>query len=187
MNLPLVIVAAAGVMAMLASCASPYQTPAAQPTATPAEAAMANAVFQEVNAYRRTRGCAPVQRHQGLDGLARRHSQFLRANRGKFDINGKDLSHDGFDQRAVIAQRLYNIQSIGENLAAATIGGSAAAPFIVKLWANSPSHDHNMRNTWANTGIGVAIADDGKVFVTQIFGTQASSSHSDSRDRLRQH
>jgi uncharacterized protein YkwD len=55
---------------------------------------------------------------------------------------------------------------------AACSGGSAKAEFtLVKLWADSPNHEHNMTESWKFTGVGVCVDKDGMVFSTQLFGT----------------
>ena len=180
------IAALAALAVAVASCGNPYASPPSG-GATAAESALASAVFQQVESYRRSHGAGALLRHHGLDDLARQHSQFLRANQGKFSVNGPNLSHYGFEQRTLAAQRLYQINSIGENLASLTASSPAAAPIMLKLWVNSPSHKHNLCSDWAITGIGVAITDTGTALVTQIFGTRPGSSHTDMRDRLRQH
>lgn len=179
-------VALATFAAAVVSCGSSYTAPPATST-TAAESALASAVFQQVESYRRSHGGGALLRHHGLDGLARQHSEFLRANQGKFSVNGPNLSHFGFEQRALAAQRTCQINSISENLASLSPSGPSAAPAILKLWANSPTHEHNMSSNWAVSGIGVAITDQGTALVTQIFGTLPSNSVLDMRDRVRQH
>ncbi|MEO0017817.1 MAG: hypothetical protein RLZZ522_1100 [Verrucomicrobiota bacterium] len=179
-------VALAALAVAVASCGPPYATPPGG-GATAAESALASAVFQQVESYRRSHGGGVLLRHHGLDGLARRHSEFLRANQGKLSVNGPNLCHYGIEQRTLAAQCLYQINSIGENLARLNASSPAAAPAILKLWVNSPAHERNLRNDWTISGIGVAITDNGTALVTQIFGTRPSSSHTDMRARLRQH
>jgi uncharacterized protein YkwD len=188
MKMPIAAIAL-GIAAMGASisCGPAYNLDASHANSNPQETALANAMFQSVEAYRASRSCGVLQRHPGLDGLARQHSQFLRANRGKFALHGSDVGHFGFDQRILAADRLYHIKSIGENVATASSQGSSTADAIVKLWINSPPHDHNLRNSWVTTGIGVVIDEDGKAFVTQIFGTHANTSPREGLDRFKQH
>lgn len=180
------ITAVAVLSAVLVSCSAPYTNPPSGAMSA-AETALATAVFQQVEGYRRSHGCGALGRHAGLEGIARRHSEFLRANPGKFSVHGPNLSHYGFEQRTLTAQRLYQINCVGENLATLTSSGSAAAPAILKLWINSPTHERNMRSDWAITGIGVAITDDGTAIVTQLFGTEPGNSQLEMRDRLRRH
>lgn len=186
MKHPLTSIVAGVAIALLSSCGSSSVSQAPQAPSTAAESALASEIFQQVAAYRQARNCSPLMRHHGLDGLARQQSEFLRANRTQFAAGRKDLGVAGFEQRSVAAQRLYGIPQIGENVAVAPSGGGAASS-IVKLWANSPSHDHNLRNTWVITGVSVVIDPDGRAFATQIFGNQPNNAHSEGVDSLRRH
>ncbi len=132
---------------------------------------LSDRIYREVNAYRATQGASAVPRHAGLDRLAQKHSEFLMANRGKFSLHGKNVSHMGFEGRHLAARELYNMNSFSENVAACS-GGSAKAEFtLVKLWADSPNHEYNMTESWTFTGVGVCVDKDGRVFSTQLFGT----------------
>lgn len=124
-------------------------------------------IFRDVNAYRSRLGKPALQRHEGLDRLARSHSEFMRANRGKFKLSKSgNVSHFNFEGRAAIARTKYGIASLHENVAAAPRGTS-----MLKLWANSRAHEPAMRDTWTYTGVGVAVDSDGMVFATQLFGS----------------
>ena len=184
----LTVFTAGALMAVaLVSCGPAYVTDLPRVPATAQEAALADAIFQKVAAYRRSRGCGELRRHAGLDALARGHSGFLLANSSQLELSGSAASHHGFEQRTLVAQRDYSISHTGENVAVVTRRGEATADFIVNLWANSPGHDKNLRNSWSSTGIGVVTDPAGKVFVTQMFGSQVYSSHATTLDRLRRH
>jgi uncharacterized protein YkwD len=127
-------------------------------------------VFQEVNSYRRSHGKSDLQRHSGLDRIAQEHSEYLRKRRGTFGINGANVSHFGFESRAINARERYQMGATSENVAAASRSGKSAAPLLVQLWSNSRSHEANMRNSWTHTGVGVVVDSDGMVFATQLFG-----------------
>jgi uncharacterized protein YkwD len=130
----------------------------------------ADAVFRQVNVYRRSKGVSPLVRHPGLDRLAQQHSEFLRKNRGKFSLHGKNVSHDGFESRAAAARHQYKIMTLHENVAAGSRGTN-----LVQTWSNSRAHEHAMRGKWPLTGVGVVVDGDGMVFATQLFGTAPSS------------
>ena len=156
----------------LASCATP---PA--PTRMPVSASLrpqpsvSNRLFQEINAYRRSRGARELQRHAGLDRLAQQHCEYLRQHRGQFSIYGTNVSHLGFDGRALIARERYQMQSVSENVAAARKPGADPAPLLIDLWKNSKDHHQNMIDDWTHTGIAVVVDSDGMAFATQIFST----------------
>jgi uncharacterized protein YkwD len=140
-------------------------------------------IHDAVNAYRRSHGAKDLQRHAGLDRLAQAHSEFLRQNRGKFGLHGKNVSHYGFDGRSLAVRERYNMMNLGENVAAAAAPLGDPGPTFVKLWKASKAHEHNMRDSWTHTGIGVVVDADGMVFSTQLFST-ISYTQMESRNRF---
>lgn len=159
-------------MVALASCVS-QSKPSEEPASAPrhSDTSLAGKIFQEVNSYRRSHGASELQRHAGLDRLAQEHSEYLRKHRGTFKIEGKNVSHFGFDGRALAARKQYRMLSVGENIAATNLTGKDTAPHIVRMWSKSKGHDSNMRDDWTHTGIGVVVDSDGMVFSTQLFAT----------------
>lgn len=160
----------------LASCANKPE-----PTRMPVSASLrpdnsaASRLFQEVNSYRRSQGKRELQRHAGLDRLAQAHSEYLRQHRGTFSLNGKNVSHYGFEGRALIARERFQMENISENVAAANIPGSNSNSAIVGLWKGSRDHHKNMVDDWTCSGIGVAVDSDGMVFATQLYSTVSNS------------
>lgn len=139
------------------------------------EATLSQQLFQEVNAYRRSRGAAQLPRHPGLDQLAREHSEYLRKHRGTFSLYGKNVSHIGADKRARVAFLLYQMDTCSENVAFTLSRGSEAqtAKAVAQLWQNSANHEVAMADpTWTDTGVGTVVDKDGAVFATQIFGVR---------------
>jgi uncharacterized protein YkwD len=181
------LVAAAGAM-LCASC-GPQLTKTTVPMSTsvsvaPSDGSLAGTVNAQVNSYRSARGESALPRHPGLDRLAQQHSEFMRQNRGKF--GSSDLTHYGFEERALMAQRTMSMSNVGENIATCSrTGKDAAASVLVNAWKNSSSHDKNMRGHWDVTGVGVVVDSDGTVFATQLF---ASEDHTNMalKNRMRQ-
>ena len=137
------------------------------------ESTLSQQLFQEVNAYRRSRGVAQLPRHAGLDQLAREHSEYLRKHRGTFSLYGKNVSHIGAETRARVAYLRYRMDPCSENVAFTLSRDSETqtAKAIAQLWQNSANHEVAMsNNTWTDTGVGTVIDKDGAVFATQIFG-----------------
>jgi len=162
--------------AALASCASqPEKTKLPVSATFSPDNSLSGQVLKEVNAYRRNIGVNELQRHPGLDRLAQEHCEYLRANRGKFGVYGKNVSHMGFEGRSLVARERYNMMSISENVAAANSPGKDFAPVLVKLWSESKDHNYNMKSDWTHTGVGVVIDDDGTVFSTELFATMSNS------------
>lgn len=167
----------------LAACASRTGS-----TGNPGGSTLSSQVFQETNAYRRSHGARELQRHPGLDRLASEHCEYLRKNRGTFNFYGKNVSHDGAEGRALVAMKRLNMFSCSENVASTMSQGSdpQTSRAIVQLWQQSRDHEQAMRDkAWTHTGIGTVVAEDGRVFATQLFGTM-SQSHLTMHDRLTQ-
>ena len=170
----------AGCAALLASCAHP---PAAAPAPTrmPVSASTAKnpahttGLFQQVNAYRRSQGKAELQRHAGLDRLAQEHCEYLRKHRGSFTLSGRNVSHIGFEGRALIARERYQMENVSENVAAANHPGADMNHVLIDLWKGSKDHHKNMLDSWTHSGIGVVRDSDGTVFATQLFATTGMS------------
>lgn len=159
----------------LASCASSPQT-----TRVPVSASLrpdntnAGRVYQAVNQYRLGKGRSQLQRHAGLDRLAQQHCEYLRQNRGKFSLSGKNVSHFGFEGRVLYAREQFSMGSISENVAATSRSSNNPAPVLLELWKNSNSHNKNMLESWTHTGVAVVVDSDGMVFSTQLFATQSA-------------
>jgi uncharacterized protein YkwD len=132
-------------------------------------------VLREVNSYRRSHGVSQLQRHAGLDRLAQQHSEYLRKNRGTFGLYGKNVSHIGFEGRALAARTNYHMENLSENVASASGSGANTSKTLLELWKNSKAHEYNMRSAWTYTGIGVAVDPDGTVFATQLFSSVMNS------------
>jgi uncharacterized protein YkwD len=173
--------------AALASCSAPQEAQKfSVPTGSNKSSSTADQIFSAVNSYRKNKGKPSLQRHAGLDQLARNHSEYMRQNRGKFGVYGKNVSHWGHEGRALICQQRYGFQNTSENVAAAYSPGKSAPSVILNLWANSKAHRINLDSSWPYTGIGTAVDRDGTVFATQIFAT-ARVNQQARRERFNQH
>jgi len=163
----------------MVSCSSQLSQPTTKinvsATSQTGDSNLSTKVFNEVNSYRRAHGASNLVRHAGLDRLAQRHCEYLLQHRGEYSLYGKNVSHMGFEGRALAAREEFNMPTIGENVAATTGGGSNPAPLLVNLWAHSKNHEFNMSNKWTYTGIGSVKAADGTIISTQIFGNVSNS------------
>jgi uncharacterized protein YkwD len=171
---------------ILVSCASPPTPPSTKmkvSASTRPDSSLSGRLYQEVNAYRRSQGADELQRHAGLDRLAQDHCEYLRQHRGTFKLNGKNVSHIGFEGRALIARERFRMENISENVAAANHPGSSPTPVIVRLWKGSKDHHKNMVDGWTHTGVGVLVDSDGMTFATQLFST-VSMSQMSTRERF---
>jgi uncharacterized protein YkwD len=168
----------------LASCApKPIITKIPMSVSLRPDSSLSGRVFTEVNSYRRSHGTVDLQRHAGLDRLAQEHCEYLRQHRGSFGLYGKNVSHFGFEGRALLARERYQMMNVSENVAASTHAGSSPAQTMVKLWSQSKAHEHNMRSSWTHTGVGAVMDSDGTIISTQLFAT-ISYSQLATRDRF---
>lgn len=137
----------------------------------------------EINRYRGSLGKAPIQRHAGLDEMAREHCEFMAMNPGRFELGSTIITHYGFEERSLRAQRQYGMLSLAENVAGGGYSPVMASRFV-RAWAASPGHDFNLRHDWHATGLGVYITPGGTAYATQLFATR-SSSHLQMNERMR--
>jgi uncharacterized protein YkwD len=190
LKLHLLHFAAAG--AMLATSCGPRleSTTVPMSSAVPAvpskgDGSLAGSIHAQVNAHRGAIGRSHLPRHAGLDRLALQHSEFMLKNRGKFAVgSSSSLSHYGFEERAMAAQRLMGMSNVAENIATCSGGFTSPASTLVGAWKKSSGHAKNLKGRWDVTGIGVAVAADGTVFATQLFATE-DRSHRSATDRMR--
>ena len=167
---------------LLAPCAPALEkasTNTTIPVATaPSGQRLAGNIHAQVNAYRQSLGKPALQRHVGLDRLAQQHAEFMHKNRGRFGKgNAGNLTHLGFEERTMAAQRGMGMSNVGENVGSCR-GTKHPADTLVGAWKNSKGHHLNLKGGWTQTGIGVVVDADGTVFATQLFGTVNRSHHS---------
>ena len=156
----------------LASCAGqPKSIKVPVATTLQPDTSMSAQLFQAVNDYRHSLGAAELERHAGLDRLARQHCEYLRQHRGTFVLHGRNVSHIGFEGRALYARQRYQMANISENVASANHTGTNPAPVLLTLWKGSKDHQKTMVDKWTHSGIGVVVDSDGMVFADQLFAT----------------
>jgi len=174
--------------ALLAPCAPAldHGSTTTLPVATAATGhdRLAGNIHAQVNAYRQSLGKPGLKRNAGLDRLAQQHSEFMRRNRGKFGKGCKgNITHFGFEERSLMAQRGMGMSDVGENVGTCSRTGRPA-DVLVEAWKKSKGHQMNLKGGWTQTGIGVVVDADGTVFATQLFGN-ADRSHMTLVNRMR--
>jgi uncharacterized protein YkwD len=121
--------------------------------------------FDLLNAERFAIGLEPLMWDDRLSKVARLHSRNM-ANEKFFSHRGNDGTM--IDDRAELLG-VRNWAAIGENIAFLR-GYADPVAGAVEKWMQSPSHRRNLLNpTWANSAIGIAVADDGAYYLTQVF------------------
>ncbi len=141
-------------------------TPPPSPVA-PAPSASINAspiereVFDRINAHRVSIGIAELAWSDAIANQARDHSKRM--------ANGTTpFGHDGFSDRLRLLQGALTVRGIAENVAMNDFPNPA--PTAVNGWIESPGHKANLEQpTYTLTGIGVAQAEDGSFYFTQLF------------------
>lgn len=121
--------------------------------------------YDILNQKRKENGLAPIEWNEDMAKVARLHSE----NMAKF----KFFSHAGQDGLMVNDRAdslgFYKWKAIGENIAY-NRGYANPAEFAAERWMLSPTHKDNILNKrWQVTGVGLAIADDGTYYFTQVF------------------
>lgn len=121
--------------------------------------------FALINEKRVAAGQEPLVWNDKLEQTAREHSQ----NMAEYQF----FSHKGLDNKLVSDRADDNgvgsWRAIGENIAF-NRGFSDPTTKTVELWLESPSHRRNMLSPdWKESAIGVAVADDGSYYFTQVF------------------
>lgn len=122
-------------------------------------------VFDIINKKRAESGLAPLEWSDGLAAVARLHSQ----NMADFQF----FSHRGLDSKFVSDRaddlKLGSWRAIGENIAY-NRGFQDPVAKAVELWLASRTHRQNMLDAgWKESAVGVAVADDGAYYFTQVF------------------
>lgn len=130
-------------------------------TATDVEAR----TFQLMNAQRLANGLQMLQWDEEITRLARSHSQSMAEGRY---FSHRDPSGGYIDSRAA-KLGIFNWMAIGENIAFMK-GYDDPASMAVEKWMQSTSHKKNILSSqWRDSAIGVAVADDGAIYFTQVF------------------
>ena len=125
-----------------------------------------NEVFNLVNRERSRAHLEGLIWDERLAKVARDYSRRM-AREGFFD-------HYDPDGKTVLdrASRVRGWSRIGENLFVCDEQPSYTS-VAIRGWLKSPTHRTNMLDrTWTATGIGIATARDGNIFITQVFTSE---------------
>ena len=130
-------------------------------TSAPTEAALEQQTHAKINDYRTSKGLAAMTWNEVIAEQARQHSKNMASGATAF-------GHDGFSARTSAISQTISWASAAENVAMASATSDPAAT-VVNEWLNSSGHKANIEGNYNLTGIGVARASNGSVYVTQIF------------------
>ena len=121
--------------------------------------------FDLLNQKREENGLHPLVWSEQIAAIARVHSQNMAEH--------KFFGHRGLDNKLVSDRadqmHLGRWRAIGENIAY-NRGYKDPVEKAVDNWLNSQSHRHNLFDSeWKESAVGVAVADDGSYYFTQVF------------------
>lgn len=128
-------------------------------------AAEERTAFDLINGVRSKHGLQPLAWNDDIAAISRVHSR----NMAEFNF----FSHKGLDNK-MVSDRADDLgarkwRAIGENIAF-NRGYKDPITKAVELWLDSPSHRRNLLDpNWKESGIGIAIAEDGSYYLTQVF------------------
>lgn len=127
--------------------------------------AVERSAFDLLNGKRLEKGLNALVWSDELEAVARLHSQ----NMAEFQF----FSHRGLDNKLVSDRAddagVGRWRAIGENIAF-NRGFADPVAKAVELWLDSPSHRRNLLSeTWKESAVGVAVAEDGSYYFTQVF------------------
>ncbi|HEY8398638.1 MAG TPA: CAP domain-containing protein [Flavihumibacter sp.] len=122
-------------------------------------AGLEQAILDEVNKYRKSKGLPPLKSSSVIATEAAMHSQAMASKQVAF-------GHDGFESRIKrISSRIDGVKASAENVAQ----GKLTAAELVRGWSNSAPHRKNMEGNYTLTGIGVSRSSNGVFYYTQLF------------------
>ncbi|WP_129113452.1 CAP domain-containing protein [Halegenticoccus tardaugens] len=142
----------------------------ARATADEYEREVERAVHRRVNRIRTNRGLDPLAYGERLADVAAYHSEDM-ADEGYFSHTSPDgeTVGDRYEKFGLACRRW------GENILynyAADESPTEAARLSVDQWMQSSGHRRNiLADFWTAEGIGAEVASDGRLYLTQNFGT----------------
>jgi uncharacterized protein YkwD len=143
-----------------ASCCATKNNSCILSTADPIEI-LEEKMITEINRIRLEEGLNPLKTWSQLTICAREHSQNMANKKCHF-------GHDGFKKRAHKIEKITYLLSIAENVAH-SYNYKDPVKVAIHGWMKSSGHRTNILGDYEETGVGVAISEDGKFFVTQLF------------------
>jgi uncharacterized protein YkwD len=122
-------------------------------------------IFDLINQERSKKGLGELNWDANLSRLARGYSQKMARENffSHYDDGGGSVETRAKDMR------IKNWSKIGENLFFCE-GYDNPNLMAVRGWMKSPSHRDNILNPdYTDSGIGIAVTDGGRIYVTQVF------------------
>ncbi|WP_369333802.1 CAP domain-containing protein [Halorubrum sp. SP3] len=133
-------------------------------------------VHEEVNQRRSERGLSRLSESTNLNQQSRLHSDDMASH----DELAHDLPGSTTDERLSQASCLTGGENVAQSWVFEDIKTESGTEYLTdeeelaksltRQWMNSPGHRENMlRTRWSETGVGITITDENKVYATQMF------------------
>lgn len=155
-------------LAVLTSCASDPLKIAETRAPSGSEASEERQVFQLINQYRQRNGKERLAKSDGLQLLARSHSQDMASGK-------RDFGHDGIGFRSSYSTNLYRMDAMGEVVGYST--RSDAVQWIFNQWLESGGHNKQLLDDADHGGAGIATSANGRTYITFSMATKRKSSN----------
>ena len=131
------------------------------------ESTVADNLYRLLTAHRQQHNLPPLERNDQLARAAQSLSNHMAAT-GLFNHEA-----DGRTYEQRMEAEGYDACSSAENILQNHKGNPARiAKSMMAQWTTSPDHNSDMLGDYAEVGIGVAVASDGRAYATQVFGTR---------------
>ena len=119
-------------------------------------------VARLVNEHRAARRLSRLTHDTAVAAIARAHSVAMAKHR-------VPMGHDGFEDRAAAVGKIRPFTRIAENVALNNYVVARTATVALRGWLRSAHHLENIEGRFDVTGVGVAQAEDGTFYYTQLF------------------
>ncbi len=145
---------------LLACAAGPAPQERAAPTREIPD--LERQIARLVNEHRAARRLSGLTYDTAVAAIARIHSVAMAAHR-------VPMGHDGFEERAAAVELVRPFTKIAENVALNDYAAALTATVALRGWLRSAHHLENIEGRFDVTGVGVARAEDGTFYYTQLF------------------
>jgi uncharacterized protein YkwD len=143
----------------VAACAALFTVVSTAPASAVSATSYEKQVVASTNAYRADAGKSRVKMQKCVDRWANSQAKWMAGH--------TTMEHRDGQMRKIL--RSCKLTGVSENIAWNFSSGDE----VVSAWAHSPSHAKNMGSPKMRyIGVGVARANNGDVYVSQVFGTR---------------
>jgi uncharacterized protein YkwD len=148
-------------VAVLLACAA-GPGPRKRPAPTSEFRDLERQVARLVNDHRAGRRLSRLTHDTAVAAIARAHSVAMAERR-------VPMGHEGFEERAAAVELIRPFAKIAENVALNNYAVARTATVALQGWLSSPHHLEHIEGRFDVMGVGVARAEDGTFYYTQLF------------------